>query len=66
MHHFAEKLEIQKSTWQPLMHILIGFTGSNESAHQYQRDKLGRVDGDMALIELSSTRLGPSLVLENR
>lgn len=54
MHHFAEKPQIQKSTWQPLIHILIGFTGSNENAHQYQRDKLGRADGDMALIELSS------------
>lgn len=54
MHHFAEKPEIQKGTWQPLIHILLGFLDSAQDAHLYQRDELGRADGDMALIELSS------------
>jgi hypothetical protein len=52
--YFAEKPKIQKSTWQPLIHIVLGFTRSVEDAHLYQRDKVGRCNGDMALIELSS------------
>jgi hypothetical protein len=52
-HYFADKPKIQKSTWQPLIHILLGFTGSNEDAHLYQRDKWGRIKGETALIELS-------------
>lgn len=52
--YFAEKPKIQKSTWQPLIQILFGFTGCAEDPHLYQRDRLGRVDGDTALIELSA------------
>jgi hypothetical protein len=54
MHHFASKPTIQKGTWQPLIHIVLGFTGENADSHAYQRDRLGRADGDMALIELTS------------
>jgi len=54
MHHFATKPTIQRGTWQPLIHIVLGFTNSNEDPHSYQRDKLGRVHGKTALIELSS------------
>ena len=54
MHHFDTKTVIQRGTWQPLIHIVLGFTGSNEDSHIYQRDKLGRAGGKTALIELSS------------
>jgi hypothetical protein len=54
MRHFASKPVIQKGTWQPLIHIVLGFTGEDADAHAYQRDRLGRAGGDMALIELSS------------
>lgn len=53
-HYFAEKPQIQKSTWQPLIHIILGFTGSSEDPHAYQRAKLGRADRETALIELSA------------
>lgn len=54
VHFFAENPVIQKGTWQPLIHILLGFTGSTDDPHLYQRDKLGRSDGDTAFIELSA------------
>jgi hypothetical protein len=54
MHHFASKPTIQKGTWQPLIHIVLGFSAEDGDAHAYQRDRLGRIDGDMALIELCS------------
>jgi len=64
-HYFAEKPRIQKSTWQPLIHILLGFTGRTDDPHLYQRDRLGRAEGETALIELSagaSTSGSPSSV----
>src|SRR5665213_4104151 len=54
MHHFAPKPVIQKGTWQPLIHIALGFIGEDADGHAYQRDRLGRFAGDMALIELCS------------
>ncbi|MDP9110536.1 MAG: hypothetical protein M3M96_02755 [Candidatus Eremiobacteraeota bacterium] len=51
--YFAEVPRIQKSTWQPLIHILLGFTGRNEDPHHFQRDQWGSANGDVALIELS-------------
>ena len=52
---FAERPAIQRGTWQPLIHVVLGYTGSDEDAHAYQRDKLGRADGETALIEASPT-----------
>jgi hypothetical protein len=54
MHHFATKPVIQKGTWQPLIYIVLGFNGEDADSHTYQRDRLGRARGDMALIELCS------------
>lgn len=53
-HYFADKPQIQKSTWQPLIHVLLGFIGSAEDPHLYQREKWGRIEGETALIELSA------------
>jgi hypothetical protein len=52
--YFAENMQVQRGTWQPLIHILSGFTNSAEDPHHYQRDKWGRAGGEIALIELSS------------
>jgi hypothetical protein len=54
MHHFTSKPVIQKATWQPLIQVVLGYTGKHADSHAYQRDRLGRADGDMALIELCS------------
>jgi hypothetical protein len=64
MHFFAGKPAIQKGTWQPLIHILLGFTGSAQDPHLYQRDKLGRSDGETALIELSAIA-APSIGIQS-
>lgn len=64
MRHFWQKPVIQRTTWQPLIHIVLGFTRSADDPHLYQRDRLGRLCGDTALIEISpiaSQKLSESL-----
>jgi hypothetical protein len=52
---FAKSPKIQQWTWQPLIHIVLGFTASKADSHIYQRDKFGSRSGDLAAIELSAT-----------
>lgn len=53
---FAKRPKIQQWTWQPLIHITLGFTGSDEDSHIYQRDRFGSAsdEGEMAVLELSA------------
>lgn len=55
-HFFAPKPKIQQWTWQPLIHIVLGFTASDEDSHVYQRDRFGSAsgEGEMAVLELSA------------
>jgi hypothetical protein len=53
-HYFAEKPKIQRGTWPALIHIVLGYTQSDEDPHLYQRDKLGSHNGDTALLEISA------------
>ncbi len=39
--HFAEVPKIQTGTWQPLIHLLLGFTGSDEDAHFLSARQMG-------------------------
>lgn len=51
---FQESPKPQRGTWQPLIHVLLGFLGSDEDARLFQRDKWGSTHGETALIELSA------------
>ena len=51
---FQESPKPQRGTWQPLIHVLLGFLGSDEDPRLFQRDKWGSAGGKMALIELSA------------
>ncbi len=53
-HYFAEKPKIQRGTWPALIHIVLGYTQSDEDPHLYQRDKLGSRNDDTALLEISA------------
>jgi hypothetical protein len=54
-HYFSPGGTIQRSTWQPLIHILLGFTGDTDDPHEYQWKRFGRTtDGETAVIELAA------------
>jgi hypothetical protein len=49
-----------------MIYILMGFTGRLDDPHRYQRDQVGRTDGDVALIDLYAIDAPTNVALEQR